>query len=130
MSCLERFSTECRKTKNQSKNSDNQNKEKYHKEPMRTQRKRMHVNGGLKRGKTRVIKSRLALVLHLIGSKWRDVSQTNHRAKNKNKTKLMQCRITFDTLLKIALSCNSNFATIATFLKENTKLRFFLQFRV
>ena len=58
---LEHFSIECRKTKTKVITTANQNKDKYHKEPMRTQSKYM------KSGKTRVTKSRLVLVLLLIG---------------------------------------------------------------
>ena len=60
---LEQFSIECRKTKTKVITTANQNEDKYHKEPMRTQSKYT----GLKRGKTRVTKSRLVLVLRLIG---------------------------------------------------------------
>ena len=38
---LEQFSIECRKTKTKVITTANQNKGKYHKEPMRTQSKRM-----------------------------------------------------------------------------------------
>ena len=56
----------------------------------------------LKRGKTRVAKSRLVLVLNLIGwEKWREFSRPNTQP---SKAKKNQSRITLDTPLKIALN--------------------------
>ena len=60
------FSTECLKTRTEVITTPNQMKGKYQEEPIRTQRKRTKVNC-LKRGKTQATKSRLVLVLHLIG---------------------------------------------------------------
>ena len=61
--------------------------------------KQIHV-AGAKRGKTRVTKSRLVLVLHLIG--WAGgASFLNQSARSKAKPK--KFRMTFDTQLKTAL---------------------------
>ena len=68
---------------------------------MRHQSIKIHLNC-LKRGKTRVTKSRLVLVLDVIGyrRRWREFSrQITERNKAES---IMQSRITFDTQLKIA----------------------------
>ena len=61
---IERFSIECRNNKTKGITTANQNKGKYHKEPIRP---KVNTCNGLKHEKTRVTKSLLVLVLHLIG---------------------------------------------------------------
>ena len=61
---LTRFSIECHKPKTKVITTANHYKGKHQKEPMRTQNK--HNVNGIKCGKTRMTKSLLVLVLHLI----------------------------------------------------------------
>ena len=63
---IERFSIEWRKTKTKVITNANKNNGKYHKDSMRTQSKYMQTTS-TERGKTQVTKSRLVLVLLLIG---------------------------------------------------------------
>ena len=61
---MERFSDECRKTKTKVTSQTNHNTRRQSNEPIRTRSK--HV-ADAKRGKTRAGRSRLVLVLPLIG---------------------------------------------------------------
>ena len=65
---IERFSIECRKTKTNQSNDSGQSEQRKIQQGTNENSKLIHVTG-LKRGKTRVTKSRLVLVLNLIGSK-------------------------------------------------------------
>ena len=76
------------------------NKQKQHNEPMRTRSK-------AKRGKTRVTKSRLFLVLQLIG--WVGGASFLNQSESVVKQNQRNSAITFDSQLKTPLSFESNF---------------------
>ena len=66
MPLLERFSIECRKTKTRQSDHNGQSKQRKISQGANQNSKQIQVNG-FKRGKTRVTKWQLVLVLYLIG---------------------------------------------------------------
>ena len=99
---LERFSFECRKTKTKVITLTNHNSRKQSNEPIRARSKYMLPAPNA--GKKRAGKSRLVLVLLLIGR------ESGARIFSQLQTVAMQnqsnCEITFDTQLKTALNLN------------------------
>ena len=90
-SCLEQFSIECRKTKTKVITTANQNKDKYHNEPMRSH--------------ARENASDQVAIGFSSASDWlRGWREFSRPITERSKAKPMQSWITFDTQLKIALT--------------------------
>ena len=104
---LEQFSIECRKTKTKVITTANQNKDKYHNEPVRTQSK-IHVHGNGNRSQARENASDQVAIGFSFASDWlRGRREFSRPITERSKEKPMQSRITFDTI--------KNCSIIATF---------------